>query len=155
MQNEECKVQNEGLKAEEIVKSLRVCHNTAPAMKDCDECPYGEHRCLDLETDAADLIEAQAKRIGELEAELAKLREENRFIPVEERKPDKELDEIAAVVNAEWHYPGFRCLAIIRGDKYPTILNYADIDGDRTWVDDECNGYSVTHWKSLPKGVAG
>lgn len=72
---------------EEIAKSLRVCHNTAPAMKDCDECPYGEHGCLDLETDAADLIEAQAKRIGELEAELAKLREENRWIPTSERLP--------------------------------------------------------------------
>lgn len=160
MRNDECRVQNEGLTAEEIAKSMRICANPVP----CEGCIGIEHRgecdCADwLKRTAADLIEELAKEVARLQGELIlkndellKLREANRFIPVEERKPDEELDEIAKVVNTELHYPGFRCLAIIRGDKYPTSLNYADIDGYRTWVDDECNWYPVTHWKHMPKG---
>lgn len=137
---------------EEIAKSLRACSSKKI---DCRGCIYESNPTYcarKLKGNAVDLIEAQAKRIGELEAELAKLREENRFIPVEERLPDKELDEIAEVVNTELHWPGFRCLVMIRDAKYPTILNYADIDGDRVWVDDECDWYPVTHWKLMPKG---
>lgn len=88
---------------------------------------------------------------GEKDAILMEYVPKPEWIPVVERKPDKELDEIAAVVNTELHWPGFQCLAMIRDAKYPTILNYADIDGDRVWVDDECNWYPVTHWMPLPK----
>lgn len=145
---------------EEIAKSLRTCCTPKPDRGfipriDCESCGFKRSPATcrwNLQRTAADMIEAQAKRIGELEAELVKLREENRWIPVEERLPDRELDEIAKAVNTELHYPGFQCLAMIQGAKYPTILNYADIDGDRVWVDDECDWYPVTHWKPMPKG---
>lgn len=96
MQNDECRVQNAGLTAEEIVRSLRVCANPMP----CEGCVSIEHRgdydCADwLKRTAADLIEELAKEVARLQAELIqrndellKLREENRWIPVEERLPD-------------------------------------------------------------------
>ena len=54
---------------EEITVSLRVC---AEGSRPCDGCAVsgqGLDACLDLFAAAADLIEAQAKRIAELEAE--------------------------------------------------------------------------------------
>lgn len=158
MQNAERKVQNEGLTPEEIAESLRVC---ADPERSCGECHMRSKRGCDKDARiaGAEVIEELAKEVARLQgelilknAELLKLREANRWIPVEERLPDRELDEIAAVVNTELHYPGFQCLVMIRDAKYPTILNYADIDGDRVWVDDECDWYPVTHWKHMPKG---
>ncbi|MBQ2920141.1 MAG: DUF551 domain-containing protein [Oscillospiraceae bacterium] len=81
---------------EEIAKSLRACIEVGGgSASKCHLCAlhgrFFECDCFDeLNEQAADMIEAQAKRIGELEAELAKLREENRWVPVEERKPDPE-----------------------------------------------------------------
>ena len=91
MQNAECKMQKEGLTAEEIAKSLRVC---AGPERSCGECHMRSKRGCDKDARiaGAELIEAQDKRIGELEAELAKLREENRWIPVEEGLPENEVD---------------------------------------------------------------
>ena len=102
MQNAECKVQNEGLTPEEIVKSLRVCINIDGLCRGCVYSGYcgGDILCADqLREAAAGLIEAQAGRIEELEGqlilrqnELLKLREENRWIPVEERMLENEVD---------------------------------------------------------------
>lgn len=66
---------------EEIVKSLRVCAKP----NHCEGCAargHGFQYCDLLCDQAADLIEAQAKRIAELEEEL-------RWIPVGERLPEK------------------------------------------------------------------
>ena len=68
---------------EEIVQALRVCGNE----EGCPRCPYfnvaeWKVRCNEKDTDAADLIEAQAAEIEKLEAQVP------RWIPVEERLPE-------------------------------------------------------------------
>lgn len=155
-------MQNEGLTAEEVVKSLRVCINIDGL---CRGCVYSGHcgddiLCADqLREDAASMIEAQVKRIVELEGqlilrqnELLKLREENRWIPVEERKPDVEyaaalakgLDDVEVIV-------------MIEGAKESTALHYDGAVGVFFAVEAGDDGgelilYRVTHWKHMPKG---
>ena len=68
---------------EEIVQALRVCGNE----EGCPRCTYfnvaeWKFRCNEKDTDAADLIEAQAAEIEKLEAQVP------RWIPVEERLPE-------------------------------------------------------------------
>lgn len=155
MQNDECRVQNAGLTAEEIVRSLRVCANPMP----CEGCISIEHRgdcdCADwLKRTAADLIEAQAKRIGELEGqlilkndELLKLREENRWIPVEERLPD--LDDGTTLLDGEM--VAVQVLVMIQGAKKSACL-YFDGEDFFDYTGDELIPYRVTRWKPMPKG---
>ena len=143
---------------EEIAKSLRVCIEVGGgSASKCHLCAlhgrFFECDCFDeLNEQAADMIEAQAKRIGELEAELAKLREENRWIPVEERKPDVEyaaalakgLDDVEVIV-------------MIEGAKESTALRYDGAAGVFFAVEAGDDGgelilYRVTRWKPMPKG---
>lgn len=56
---------------EEIVKALRLCGNN----ESCPHCPYfniaaWKFRCNEKDTDAADLIEAQAAEIEKLKAQV-------------------------------------------------------------------------------------
>lgn len=74
------------MKANEVIAALRYCQLSQHT--DCWGCPaYSlDAGCLDaLHKDAADTIEAQQKRIEELEGE----QEERRWIPVTE--PPKEV----------------------------------------------------------------
>ena len=144
---------------EEIAKSLEVCFGTYCG---CFECIYDVEPDLsspevDCRTDLVNIatgtIKAQAKRIGELEAELAKLREENRFIPVEERLPDQELEAEPKDADGKPLLGGYECIAQIEGAKRPTALWYCRIDGEGAWTDESGeNFYRVTHWKPMPKG---
>lgn len=65
------------MKSEDLTAGLR--YHARATMWTCTECPYDEIRrsrgsCLDqMLTDAADLIEAQAKRIAELNTKCADL----------------------------------------------------------------------------------
>lgn len=72
---------------EEIAKALRLCGSSN--IERCEKCAYqaeGAVMCFDkLNTDAADLIEAQAAEIEKLKAQVP------RWIPVRERiPPDQE-----------------------------------------------------------------
>ena len=135
---------------EEIVESLWVCGECGDGR--CDKCAaagQGLSACLAIFTGAAELIEAQAKRIRELEAELAKLREENRWIPAEERKPG--MDDGPIIVMED--YTAVLVLVMIEGTITATTL-YCDVD-DGYFFDmqgDEPIPYRVTHWKPMPKG---
>lgn len=112
---------------EEIVESLRVCGECGDGR--CDKCAaagQGLSACLAIFTGAAELIEAQAKRIGELEEQL-------RWIPVTERMPklrepvlvslDDCVQEAFLLSNGEWC-----CRSTV----------------ERFEV--------VTHWRPMPKG---
>ena len=133
---------------EEIAKSLRVCAERNRC-RECIQYDDALAHCVDaLKRKAADMIEAQAKRIGELEAELAKLREENRFIPVEERLP--ETDDGPSHTDGELF--AVEVLAVIEGAEWATTLyfdghDFFDIQGD------ELIPYRVTRWKPMPKGA--
>lgn len=130
---------------EEVVKILRACNNLAlPVNERCAGCPDVFPNCLDRHSDllAADTIE-------ELLAEVKDLREHLRWRSVEEELPDAELDEVAKHINLDLHWPGYKCLVLIKGATEPTILNYVDYDGDRVWLDDDMTFYPVTHWRKL------
>ena len=138
---------------EEIAKSLEVCFGTYCG---CFECIYDVEPDLsspevDCRTDlvniSADLIEAQAKRIGELEAELLKLREENRWIPVGERLPELDSEDFIHET-----VPVVEVLVMIGGATKPATLFF---NGDTFFdlkEDGEFIPYRVTHWKPMPKG---
>lgn len=130
---------------EEVVKILRACNNTAlPVDERCSGCPDAFPQCLDRHPD---LLAAEA--IEELLTEVKELRERLRWRSVEEELPDAELDEVAKRINLDLHYPGYKCLVLIKGATEPTILNYVDYDGDRVWLDDDMTFYPVTHWRKL------
>ena len=125
---------------EEALKILRVCTWGGS----CDECPLDGLGCGNYSNEviAADAIE-------ELLTEVKELRERLRWRSVEEELPDAELDEVAKRINLDLHYPGYKCLVLIKGATEPTILNYVDYDGDRVWLDDDMTFYPVTHWRKL------
>ena len=134
---------------EEIAKSLRVCAER----NCCQECiQYGDAlvHCVDaLKREAADLIEAQAKRIGELEAELAKLREENRWILTSERLPDR--NEPVLVFCENITIQGGRTVHI--GCCNKTAENCFWFLRTQPGVSSFPNHeWKVTHWKHMPQG---
>ena len=140
---------------EEIAKSLEVCFKT---LCGCGGCIYevepdlsspGVDCRTDLVNIAAGTIKAQAKRIGELETELAKLREENRWIPTSERLPATDDGPIIVMED----YTAVLVLVMIEGAITATTL-YCDVD-DGYFFDiqgDELIPYRVTRWKPMPKG---
>jgi len=88
----------------------------------------------------ADLMYANA-RIKELEAELKRLKEANRWIPVTEKLPDN----TESYYEEHGVYPKY--LVIVRLS--PDLPRIACFDGKRF-----CNGvysYDVTHWRPLPE----
>ena len=133
---------------EEITESLRACVK-GNCCRECIQYDDALVHCGDaLKRKAVDMIEAQAKRIEELEAELEKLREENRLIPVEERKPDEEY--AAALAQGD---EDVEVIAMIQGGDVATALRYDGDIGVFFAVDDgEFIAYTVTHWKPMPKG---
>ena len=134
---------------EEIAKSLRVCIDPKTGCGGCiAEESNGDIGCRDVRKVSLELIEAQAKRIGELEAELAKLREENRWIPVEERKPDEEY--AAALAKG---FDDVEVIAMIEGAKESTTLRYDGTVGVffAVYDGDELILYRVARWRPMPK----
>lgn len=114
---------------EEITESLRVC--AGAGCKGCVHPGCGEELCMNaLNKIAADMLE-------ELAAEAARLREESRWIPVEEQMP-KEEGRYHCIVKS-FAFPG---------QSYQALL-FCDSNGFR-----EGNIYTddVTHWKPMPKG---
>ena len=130
---------------EDVLKILRACTALGKSITErCCICPANNAGCSDFSNEvvAADAIE-------ELLAEVKELRERLRWRSVEEELPDAELDEVAKHINLDLHWPGYKCLVLIKGATEPTILNYVDYDGDRVWLDDDMTFYPVTHWRKL------
>lgn len=129
-----------------VAKSLRVCGAVMAAeQQDCGGCVFrGSTACgAHMVAAAADLIEEQAKRIRELEAELAKIREENRWIPVEERLPEND-HSVLVIVSGR--------IGNIHLDR---AIELAEFSMDEGWVLEmwpEWENPTVTHWKPMPKG---
>lgn len=109
----------------EIIAGLRYCQLSQHT--DCWGCPanIGGTGCIDaLHKDAADALEAQQKRIAELE-------EERRWIPVRSQLPERMKDVL-----------------VIRAHGEPDI-EFLFHDG--TWVGDTEGKQDVTHWIPLPE----
>ena len=143
----------------ELIGKLRHCAT-------CEGCYVCEHQADDQ--CLKELIRTSADRISDLLAELQdekhrhdryvdfelaqaeelrKLKEENRWIPVSERKPDREWMEYGEQTG--------RILEVIVKIAYadrPTILHYDGHDGFYDCGDDgEKSFYPVSHWKLLPE----
>lgn len=130
---------------EKLVKTLRYCSTVGM----CDDCwlktiqeEFGAPFCDDkLKQKAADLIEQQAARIAELEANVPK------WIPCSERVP--ELPN------------GRRCnravIVCVRGHVMPLIYERSIVRGKTVerwkWMWDRiCDDpESITHWMPLPE----
>ena len=143
---------------EEIAKSLRVCCAVDAQCDGC--CLKGVYPGVDLvcnehlEKRAADLIEELADEVARFLAELiqrndelAKLREENRWIPVTERLPATD-DGPYSAYEEEF---AVQVLAVIEGAEWATELyfdgyDFFDIQGG------EAIPYRVSHWKPMLKG---
>ena len=120
---------------EEIVQALRVCGNE----EGCPRCPYfnvaeWKFRCNEKDTEAADLIEAQAAEIEKLEAQVP------RRIPVEERLPEQDVPVLA------WFEDG------LISRQRPDIVLW----NGHGWMHWHLhrNVCGITHWMPLP-GVEG
>lgn len=131
---------------EEVIQILRVCNSGGNS---CDGCPmHATADCLDFNNEKMAL-----EVIEELAAEVARLREERRWIPTSERLPDQELEAEPKDADGKPLLGGYECIAQIEGAKRPTALWYCHIDGEGVWTDESGeNFYPVTHWKPMPKG---
>lgn len=134
---------------EEIAESLSVCGKGGRPCDGCAVSGQGLNACLDIVAAAADLVKAQVAQIGELEAELTKLREENRWIPVEERLPDR--NEPVLVFCENITIQGGRTVHIGSCDKMAEnhFWFLRTQPGVSSFPNHE---WKVTHWKHMPKG---
>lgn len=117
---------------EEIVKALRVCGGG----DSCLNCPCcniaAEHfRCNKMNTDAADLIEAQAAEIEKLKAQVP------RWIPVTERLPEVGL---RVLVLDRRGNAMTRTLSQLAGEKEPSFR-----------PDGLLPKRHITHWMPIPE----
>lgn len=127
---------------EEVAASLLKCASPVP----CEGCISIEHRgncdCADwLKRTAADMIK-------ELAAEVAQLREENRWIPTSERLPETDDGPFSAY---EEEF-SVQVLAVIEGAEWATTLyfdgyDFFDVQGG------EAIPYRVSRWKPMPRGA--
>ena len=118
---------------DEIVAALRYCQITEHS--DCWGCPanIGGSGCLDaLHKDAADALEAQQKRIKELEAG-------RRWIPVTERLPEP-FESVLALIPSEAPLPTVHESYIADHDEWVCILT---VERYKTG--------EVTHWMPMPE----
>lgn len=121
---------------EEIVLALRVCGG----VDSCLHCPYcniaaAKFRCNKKDTDAADLIEAQAAEIEKLKAQVP------RWIPVEERLPESDGD-VLLIVNGKVDN-----VTLI--DAYE-LGSFSKSEGWILEMWPEWEDPNVTHWMPLP-----
>ena len=116
---------------EEIMKALRLCGDG----ESCLHCPYcniaaAKFRCNKKDTDAADLIEAQAEEIEELKAQVS------RWIPVTECLPEVGL---RVLVLDRRGNAMVRTLSQLAGEKEPSFR-----------PDGLLPKRHITHWMPLP-----
>lgn len=116
---------------EEIVKALRYCAD-GESCADCIYCTLGLPHlpCYQKDTDAADLIEAQAAEIEKLKAQVP------RRIPVTERLPEQDVPVLA------WFEDG------LISRQSPDIVLW----NGHEWMHRHLhrNVCGITHWMPLP-----
>lgn len=116
------------LKPNQVTDLLRKCSVTHV----CAGCPFdGMDKCDE------ELMKQAAEVIEELRAQVP------RWIRVEERKPDKELEEFHEKFGP---FP-FRVLVVIEGAVISTSLIY---DGE-DFLDEDGEPYRVVKWRPMPE----
>lgn len=134
----------------EIVQALR-CH--ADCQKTCDPCVFAElmetdENCTSvLCTAAADLIEEYVDRCKRYADEIMELRERGRWIPVEERLPERDGPVLASY--------GFSEGGEISEMRFFSVMDYYAVDPKPHFQHEGYHGLTVTHWMPLPPAPEG
>ena len=133
------------LGSEELVDTMRQCGNIALG---CGECQFKIYRGHDagcirsLMTAAADRLEEYVDRCVRFSEEIMVLRERGRWIPVEERLPERD-DCVAVCVSGK---PQTNIIL-------QNAVELATFSGKEGWILEfwpEWESADVTHWMPLP-----
>lgn len=139
------------MKTEELVAALRKCGSVGAG---CDGCPFENSGAIDedwcgdaLVLAAADRLEEYVDRCARFSEEIMVLRERGRWIPVEERLPERD-----------------DCVAVCVSGKPQTnitlqnAVELATFSGKEGWILEcwpEWESADVTHWMPLPQPPKG
>lgn len=127
------------MKTEELVAALR---------KDCRDCGSnslclnGEMNVYCAVRDAADRLEEYVDRCKRYADEIMELRERERWIPVEERLPERDGPVLASY--------GFSEGGEISDMRFFRVMDYYAVDPKPHFQNEGYCGLTVTHWMPLP-----
>ena len=132
------------MKTEELVAALR---------KDCRDCGSnslclnGEMNVYCAVRDAADRLEEYVDRCARFSEEIMVLRERERWIPVEERLPERDGPVLASY--------GFSEGGEISDMRFFRVMDYYAVDPKPHFQNEGYCGLTVTHWMPLPQPPKG
>lgn len=132
------------MKTEELVAALR---------KDCRDCGSnslclnGEMNVYCAVRDAADRLEEYVDRCARFSEEIMVLRERGRWIPVEERLPERDGPVLTSY--------GFSEGGEISDMRFFSVMDYYAVDPKPHFQHEGYRGLTVTHWMPLPQPPKG
>lgn len=132
------------MKTEELVAALR---------KDCRDCGSnslclnGEMNVYCAVRDAADRLEEYVDRCKRYADEIMELRERGRWIPVEERLPERGGPVLTSY--------GFSEGGEISDMRFFSVMDYYAVDPKPHFQHEGYRGLTVTHWMPLPQPPKG
>ena len=133
------------MKTEELVAALRKCWSVGAG---CDGCPFENGGAIDaLVRAAADRLEGYVDRCKRYADEIMVLRERGRWIPVEERLPERDGPVLA--------YYGFSEGGEISEMRFFSVMDYYAVDPKPHFQHEGYRGLTVTHWMPLPQPPKG
>ena len=139
------------MKTEELVAALRKCGSVGAG---CDGCPFENSGAIDedwcgdaLVRAAADRLEEYVDRCKRYADEIMELRERGRWIPVEERLPERDGPVLA--------YYGFSEGGEISEMRFFSVMDYYAVDPKPHFQHEGYRGLTVTHWMPLPQPPKG
>lgn len=132
------------MKTEELVAGLRQCIGGG-----CEGCPFENGSATDEEWCVSALVRAAADRLEEYVDRCARyveeimvLREQQRWIPVGERLPERDGPVLV--------YYGFTEGDEISEQRFFGVMDYYAIDPKPHFQHEGYRGLTVTHWMPLP-----
>ena len=134
------------MKTEELVAALRKCGSVGAG---CDGFQFESGGdtdgvwCFDaLMLAAADRLEGYVDRCARFSEEIMELRERGRWIPVEERLPERDGPVLA--------YYGFSEGGEISEMRFFSVMDYYAVDPKPHFQHEGYHGLTVIHWLTLP-----
>lgn len=134
------------MKTEELVAALRQCGSVGAG---CDGCPFESGGAINavwcgdaLVLAAADRLEGYVDRCKRYADEIMELRERERWIPVEERLPERDGPVLASY--------GFSEGGEISDMRFFRVMDYYAVDPKPHFQNEGYCGLTVTHWMPLP-----
>ena len=139
------------MKTEELVAALRKCGSVGAG---CDGCPFENSGAIDedwcgdaLVRAAADRLEGYVDRCKRYADEIMELRERGRWIPVEERLPERDGPVLTSY--------GFSEGGEISDMRFFSVMDYYAVDPKPHFQHEGYRGLTVTHWMPLPQPPKG